>query len=213
MSLLQLHLNLVSQAAQRLVESDIAPYFALREMLVRNEKHERRLFRKQFAKYYGLNAAGITDTFKTCYFQLLFELKLVPDIPPPYKELLLELYPIKRSKGDNILAASFVSKLIAMHDESRPLFDRHVSHFFGLDVPSAGPVEFRIAGFVANLDTIRGHYLAWSKEHEFRSALAALKNRIPSLASCHDVRICDFLVWTVGRQRIGAPSKPKKRAV
>lgn len=211
MSLLQLHLDLVSRAAQRLAESDIAPYFALREILARNEKRERRLFRKQFAKYYGLNAAGITDAFKTRYFELLFDLKLDPDIPPPYKELLLELYPIKRRKGDKVLAASFVSKLIAMHDESRPLFDRHVSHFFGLDVPSAGPLEFRIAGFIANLDIIRGHYLAWCKVNEFRSVIAALKNRIPSLASCHDVRICDFLVWTVGRQRIGAPPKPKKR--
>jgi len=212
MNLLQLQLDLVSQAAQRLAESDIEPYFALREMLARNEKRECRLFREQFAKYYGLNAAGVTDTFKTRYFELLFDLKLHPDIPPPYEQLLLELHPIKRRKGDNVLAASFVSKLVAMHDESRPLFDRHVSHFFGLYVPSAGPLEFRIAGFVSNLDTIRGYYLAWSKEPEFRSVIAALKNKIPSLESCRDVRICDFLVWTVGRQRIGAPPKPTKRA-
>jgi hypothetical protein len=212
MSLLHLHLDLVSQAAQKLAESGIGPYFALREMLARNEKGERRLFREQFAKYYGLNAAGVTDTFKTRYFELLFELKLDPDIPPPYERLLLELHPIERRQGGNILAASFVSKLVALHDESRPLFDQHVSRFFGLYVPSVGSLKFRIAGFVANLDIIRGHYLAWSKEAEFRSVLAALKNKIPSLESCHQVRICDFLVWAVGRQRIGAPPKPKKRA-
>jgi hypothetical protein len=212
MSLLQLQLGLVSEAAQRLSESDIALYFTLREMLARNDKRDRRLFRKQFAKYYGLNSAGVTDTFKTHYFELLFDLKPDPNIPPPYERLLLKLHPIKRRKGDKVLAASFVSKLVGMHDESRPLFDRHVSRFFGFTVPTAGSLEFRIAGFVANLDAIRGYYLAWCKKHEFRSVLTALQKRIPSLASCHDVRICDFLVWTVGRQRIGAPPKSSRRA-
>lgn len=212
MSFLQHQLDLVSRGAAHIMESEVAPYFALRAMLSRNEAHERPLFRKQFTTFYGLNAAGVTDTFKTRYFELLFGLKLDPRVPPPYEALLLDLHRIKRRKGDNVLAASFVSKLVAMHDESRPLFDRHVSHFFGVDVPSAGPLEFRIAGFVANLDAIRGHYLAWSKRKEFLSVVASLRERIPCLTSCHDVRICDFLVWTVGRRRIGAPLKPKKQA-
>lgn len=211
MSLLQLQVDLVSQAAAQIRESDIAPYFELRDMLLRNEGHERPLFREQFAKFYGLNAAGVTDIFKARYFELFFDLRVQPGVLPPYEALLLALHPIKRRKGDNILAASFVSKMVAMHDESRPLFDRHVSHFFGIDVPSAGSLEFRIAGFVANLDAIRGRYLAWNRERKFLSIAMALKKRISRLTSCHDVRICDFLVWTVGRQRIGAPSKPKKR--
>lgn len=209
MNLIQLQLELVAQAAAEIKESDVAPYFQLRDLLRRSDERDRAAFRKGFSRFYGLNSAGLTEQFKSRYFDLLFGLKLDPAAAPPYDALLRELYPILRRKGDRILAASFVSKLIAMHDESRPLYDRHVCHFFGIDVPSLGSLDFRIAGFVANLDVIQRHYLAWAKLEKFQSCVLESQQRIPALGSCHVVRICDFLVWTVGRRSIGTASKQK----
>src|SRR5688572_17165467 len=95
-------------------------------------------FERTFCSFYGLKAGGLTDKFRQRYFDLLFGLKLSPGSQPPYEKLLLELHAIKRHKGDLVLPASFVSKLVALHDDSRPLFDRHVSNFFGVAMPALG---------------------------------------------------------------------------
>lgn len=213
MSLIQLQLELVAQAALKIKGQDVAPYFKLRDLLRRPGGPDRAAFRKQFERFYGLNAAGLTEAFKSRYFDLLFELKLGPASVPPFEELLRELYPIVRRQGDRILAASFVSKLVAMHDESWPLYDRHVSQFFGIDVPSIGSLAFRIAGFVENLTAIRRHYFAWGEAAEFQRCVSELTRQFSAMSSCHPVRICDFLVWTVGRERIGTPPRPNKRAL
>jgi hypothetical protein len=198
---------LISQASEMLADKDIAPYFKLRTLLTRQDKKNRTAFKKTFARFYGLNSAGLTDSFKKRYFELLFELDLAQYSTPPYESLLKDLYRIKRRQGDHALAASFVSKMVAIHDDSRPLYDRHVSGFFGITVPTNGSRDFRIAGFVANLDHIRHQYQNWCKTEQVKGLIASLQSRTPQLANCHPIRICDFLVWTVGRHQIGKPKK------
>jgi hypothetical protein len=93
---------------------------------------------------------------------------------------------------------SFVSKLIAIHDESRPIFDTHVSNFFGLFVPHVGKIEFRITRFIRHLNYIQGQYESWAVDSRFQSISQQLFRKQPALRGCHSSRICDFLVWTVG---------------
>ncbi len=203
-------LRLLGEAIKHLEQKDISPYFELKRVLAEKPTGFQTKFRQIFESYYGLNAAGVTNDFRDRYFGLLFGLEIQDD--DPYTPILLELYEIPRHKGDKALQCSFVSKLVAIHDESHPIFDRHVSDFFGINVPSNGSVDFRIAGFLANLEYLRKTYECWTEDAEFQKILLTVKQTHPYLNGCTTPRIADFLVWTVGRNKLGStPAKAVKQ--
>ena len=210
------HLPLVASAAELLDRKAVLPYCELRRLLANATAVNCEKFEWEFAKYYGLNSAGLSPEFKQRYFELLFGVNRSVMDNPQYGPLLSELYNIPRIQGDLVLQCSFVSKMVAIHDESRPLYDKYVGAFFGLTVPQTGPTEFRITGFVANLEIIRGYYFAWINDPRFQSVFERVLNRIPELRSCNLIRVCDFLVWQTGKEatfRRKAPAKVNERVL
>jgi len=202
-------LSLLSEAVGHLSYDEFAPYLELKDLFVKKMDGYQQKFRSVFELFYGLNAGGLADTFKKRYFELLFGLRIQEGVDP-YTPILRELYEIPRLKGDKALQCSFVSKLVAIHDETRPVYDRHVSAFFGITVPSVGSVDFRIAGFVANLEWLRTTYSCWSRDEQFQQVLRKLTTQYPSLKGCASPRLADLLVWTVGREKLGKAVKGSK---
>jgi len=194
-------LDVLSQASEHLAADDFAPYLQLRRLLRDESAESREEFRSTFESYYGLKAGGVTDAFRDRYFEILYGLEL-QEGTDPYTPILKDLYQIPRHKGDRALAASFVSKLVAIHDETRPLLDRHVSGFFGICVPQNGGIDFRIAGLVSNLGWLGQIYRDWSQSDQVLDIIAKLLGRHPSLEACAIPRLADFLVWTVGRKKL-----------
>ena len=194
-------LDLLGKAVAHLRQEEFAPYLRLKHLLSERPSGFQVEFRRTFANYYGLQHGGLADAFKDRYFELLFELKL-QDVADPYTPILKELYEIPRRLGDKALQCSFVSKLVAVHDESRPIYDRHVSNFFGIVVPPVGDVDFRIAGFLTNLHWLRETYQRWSQDSQFQGILQSVQQKHPALQDCAMTRLADFLVWTVGRKKL-----------
>lgn len=186
----------LQKAATRLDPKSVQTVLQLRALLHSTETSAHPTFRELFTRFYGLNAGGLTEAFKQRYFELLFAFS--PAQGDVYTPLLRELYDYPRRQGDHALHGSFVSKLVATHDESRPIYDRQVARFFGLSAPSSGSIEFRIAGFVTNLDLLRRTYLAWVDDSRLRAVLDLATEHNARLRDLHPVRLCDFLVWSAG---------------
>lgn len=203
-NLLTAQIPLIEAAAGALESEPVHTYACLRQLLGMEDAQARRSFETKFTRYYGLNAAGVTDRFRKVYFKRLYALRGQKIRDSSYAPLLRDLYKIRRHKGDNALPCSFVSKLIAILDESRPLFDVYVSRFFGLGAPQSASLDLRIAGFVSNLAVIRTNYHAWTEDARFQAVFEQLRDRIHELRGCHPVRVCDFLVWQAGKR---APKK------
>ena len=201
MTLKDLQLRLLGLAASELTQPDLRAYFELKQLLPRPGGKERHAFESRFAIFYGLNAAAVSAKFKQQYFEKLFDADPTAKTWPDYRTLLRELYVIPTRKKTKVFPASFVSKLVATRDESRPLYDRHVANFFGLAVPATGSTTYRSEIFVSHLESLRDRYTEWSNR-ELMSVLEDLRHRIPPLTDCHSVRLCDFLVWTVGRKKL-----------
>ena len=175
-------------------------YAKIRQFVKTGMHGDRTEFIRQFTAYYRLNRAGLTQVFKDTYFQLLFDHR--PNRSgDPYTHILQRLHEIPRRQGDRILAASFTSKLVAVHDEAQPLYDRFVAAFFGITVPTFGTLEFRISGFVKNLMVIKSRYESWSQMPEITEILERIRQRHPGIARAHPVRICDFLFGPQERTR------------
>jgi hypothetical protein len=187
-------LRALKEGARLIRPSDYQDYLQLRQLL--GAPGARKQFSSLFARYYRMGAARLTEAFKTRFFRELFSFK-VTGAEDPYSRILKSLHRIPRAQGDLALQFSFVSKLVAVHDESQPIWDRNVSQFFGLSYPTWGTTEFRISGFVSNLAYLRAIYLAWLEAAEIQGVLASLAKKHPSLGGCHGVRLLDFLVWTV----------------
>jgi len=202
-------LQLLREARHHLKDKDIAPYLRLKRLLAEKPVNYEVEFRRVFASYYGLNVAGLSPAFKDRYFERLFGLRLRPGVDP-YTPLLRELHEIPGLNGKQGLHCSFVSKLVSIHDETRPIFDHHIGNFFGLAVPADGSVDFRIAGFLWNLERLSKIYERWSHNPDVQEIVAAVVREHPGLAACAFPRIADQLVWTVGSYKL-AESPATKR--
>jgi hypothetical protein len=195
-------LEMLRKAAQHpKITETVKVYCDLLKMYADLSADGRRKFENLFSRYYGLRSAGLTDTWFRRYFDLLFGFTDAKH-SEPYRYILFELYKIPRRQGDMTLQFSFVSKLIAFHDESRPLYDKHVRDFFGLGPPSLGAPEFRVSKFVDNLNEVAQRYEAWTRKKEFADVLDRFRDQHPELASRHPHRLFDFLVHTTGKHRI-----------
>lgn len=192
-------LNRLREGAMLLKPQNYNPYLTLRGLRLDTRAESRAEFLKLFSRYYGLNAGGLTTELKALFFERLFSLDLM-ETPDPYEAILLDLHRLPRRNGRPALLFSFVSKLVSIHDEERPIFDRHVRRFFS-EVPSprtGDPIAVRIEVFKAFLGTVRGSYGAWIKEEAVKALLKRTRTDHEDLRNVHDFRVLDLLVWKWG---------------
>lgn len=193
----------LERAEKLLLLSDICPYLDLKMLRPVSDPVFRARFRALFVRYYGMNTAGLTDAFRDRFFATLFDGPVIVDGEPAFEAILTELHAIPRRQGDQAMPFSFVSKLVAMHDENSPIVDRHVLSFFGLSMPATThPVAERIRRFRVLLGNIRSSYIVWASEPRIEHMLDRLRARDRRLGQCHVVRLLDFLVWKVGNEKL-----------
>lgn len=202
MKLEQKHIEALDKAEKWMFHSDFCPYLELKELLHDEtpEAHDR--FRSLFINYYGLNTGGLTDEFKNRFFGILFGTKVIVNGRPNFSGIFDELSGIKRKKGDYAMQFSFISKLVSIHLESSPIYDKHVLDFFGEKASAASTSKKeRIEWFEGFLDRVSMCYQEWAKDERIKPILTNLKARDDKLKNCHDVRLLDFLIWKVGNKK------------
>ena len=202
-------LDILSQAVAHVAQGDVDKYMELKELFRMKDGAKQAEFRSAFQRYYGLYSGGVTSTWRDRFFQLLYELELRDQVDP-YTPILQALYVIPRHKGDRALQFSFTSKLVAMHDESYPLYDRYIRDFFGIAPPAMGGVAFRIAGFVSHMKWLRQTYHAWGQDEPFLQVVGSLRDRYPCLQASAIPRLADMLVWAAGKCRLECAVEPEQ---
>jgi len=205
MKLEKRHIEALAKAESWIFHSDLCPHLELKELL--NNKmtpQERERFRYLFIKIYGLNRGGLTKSFIKKYFDIMFDGSIYKDSgQPDYSRILNTLYKFKRKQGDRSLQFSFVSKLVAIHQQSSPLYDTHVLAFFGVKAPAATiDKKIRINWYIDFLDHVRNSYIEWEKDKRLRLLISKIKARDSRLEQFDTVRLMDFLVWNVGNKKL-----------
>jgi hypothetical protein len=197
------HIAALDMAERFMFHSDFCPYLELKALLPDASPEARHRFRILFTSFYGFNMAGITEEFKDKFFHILHDGNVLLKEQPDFIGILDQLSRIKRKKGDFALPFSFVSKLVAMHSAASPIYDRHVLAFFEERAPASSVAKAtRIKWYQGFLDYVARSYGTWANDSRVAEILDRLKRRDRQLASCHTVRLMDFLVWKVGNQRL-----------
>lgn len=203
MQLQQKHIEALNKAETLIFHCDFCPYLDLKELIPDATLQARIRFRSLFANYYGMNVGGLTDAFKDRFFEILFSGPVFANGQPDFAGILNELFLIPRKKGDFVMHFSFVSKLVAIHRESSPIYDKHVLVFFSEKTPAASqPKQDRIRWYVDFLKQVAADYAAWAQDIQIIPIINRLKARDERLTFCHAIRLMDFLVWKVGNQKL-----------
>ena len=215
MQLEQHHIDALKKASKFMLDKDFLPYLKLKELKStgHNESHEDGgEFRSLFKRYYGLNIGGLTDDFKNRYFEILFSNQVVINGKPQFKSILNELSKYKNKRGYSTLQLSFVSKLVGIHQENSPIYDRHVRNFFDEKQPDSSiNNDIRIEWFVNFLEKVYSNYEQWAALNDIKTILNELKERDSRLKECSNTRLLDFLVWKVGNRKL-LPIKKKQKS-
>jgi hypothetical protein len=149
---------------------------------------------------------GLTDRFKERFFQILFGDAVIVNGNPNFQTILNELSLIERKKGDYAMPFSFVSKLVAIHRETSPIYDRHVLAFFGKKAPAVSvPKDDRISWYMDFLRQAAVDYATWAADARIALILDNFKQRDQGLIKCDVIRLMDFLIWKVGNQKLLTP--------
>jgi hypothetical protein len=203
MKIEQHHIDAFDKAETLILERDFKGYLQLKELLPDTALAARSRFRILFTNYYGMNTAGLSDAFKDRFFQILFSGLRMTDCRPDFASILNELSLIPGRRGHCAMPFSFVSKLVAIHMEDSPIYDKHVSGFFGVGPPAASvPKSNRINWYVDFLGQVKASYLDWALDQRIAAILKAFRARDSRLLSTHDNRLLDFLVWKVGNKKL-----------
>lgn len=187
-------------AEQHLEPKNFAPYLRLKELLHDKSPDARAEFRKTFKSFYMMRpGTGASPAFDQRFFEILFSFNPLADPNRDFSAIVGELAPIKDPRGRTRLQFSFVSKLVAIHQEASPIYDKHVKNFFGESNP---PYRLHAAGRIAYvadfLEFVAGRYKGWSQDPRLAAILDRVRDRDPRLWNCDAVRLVDFLVWRVG---------------
>jgi hypothetical protein len=197
------HIKALDEAETLISPAGYCPYLELKALLPDPSPVARDRFRVLFTRYYGLNRGGLTDEFKDRFFAILFGSNVTVDDEPDFDSILMTLSEIKGRNGNYAMPFSFVSKLVGIHLESSPIYDKHVLAFFGQKAPSASVDRIkRIEWYVGFLNDVSRSYAAWANDSRVKPILERLRARDDRLKNCHDVRTLDFLVWKVGNKKL-----------
>lgn len=203
MQLEERHVDALRFAEAELCHTDFCPYLDLKRLFAERTSVARERFQRLFTRFYNLNSAGLSPDFLRRYFEILFGNAVIVNGRPAFETILNELWVIKSRKGYCALHFSFVSKMVAMHEETSPIYDRHVLAFFDRKVPATAIQKAdRIAWFVKFLDDIKASYTTWASDRRIVPVLDKLKSRDSNLRELHPIRLMDFLVWTVGNRNL-----------
>ena len=196
----QRHIDALTAAETWIFESDLCPHIELQKMLAEASPHSRERFEYLFTKIFGLKQARLTDSFTKKYFEILFSKKIYGvNGQLDYRSILTTLY---RFKGRS-LHFSFVSKLVSIHDGSRPIYDKHVLAFFKVKAPAAAKEnKVRIDWYTNFLDLVQRSYIEWQKDERIAVLISKIRVRDSRLKEFDTVRLMDFLVWTVGNRKL-----------
>jgi hypothetical protein len=175
-------------------------YAFLADEFARGSVVENYVFQFMYRSYYRLDNAGLTDAFKSRYFELLEESRNLADID--LRRLVKELYAIPNRKGQPSLQFSFVTKLANTANRLYPIYDREVAKVFGFRPPeSLGAFDARLTKYMIFYENLRNTYseilngdLLQEPRRAFRQIYAAPPERIP------DIKVLDFIFWWAGKR-------------
>ena len=159
---------------------------------------KNHLFQFVFRSFYRLDNAGLTQEFKTRYFQLLQEYR---NKPIDLKEICLDLSNYKTRKNLDSIQFSFVTKFANTIDNKYPIYDSEIIRLFNFKQPYyLKDKNEKIDKYLEQYSYITSTVQELLLNDEINCILNSLNNSFgESATKMGEVKKLDTLMWGVGK--------------
>jgi len=182
-----------------LSHESIEVYKFLKDEFHKGNIKENYLFQFVFRNFYRLDNAGLTDEFKTTYFELLEYYRNQSNIDS--EEVLVKLYVKKNHKGQPTLQFSFVTKLLNTINDSIPIYDSQVSKLFSMSRPTYKDLAQSIDTYLDYLETIQVAYNKIINDNLLPESIALFNTKFKD-NNLSEIKKIDFIFWSAGKLEI-----------
>lgn len=158
-----------------------------------------RVFQFIFRSFYRLDNAGLTDEFKTKFFELLSIAKT--EQQADISEIVRSLFDIPNRKGQASLQFSFATKLAATVEPTSPIYDAEVASVFGFRAPyNYKPFEQRLSEYTSFYTKLKSLYQTIIDKDDLKEARAMFRSQYQCTESdVPETKVLDFIFWSAGK--------------
>ena len=194
--------NIINQNIDRILRSvdeglDIRTYFALMSRFRNVNVVQDTEFQGKYCKYWRLYGAGLSQSFRASYFELMEGLRGGPI--PNIGEVTRILHEVPSNKsGRKTLQFSFASKLLHTLDPHQPIYDSMVATFCRFSVPDPTKTfEARLRSFLAFYDLLSTGYKKILANGLLQQSITRFRHQFSVPNEYTDEKIIDTLIWRV----------------
>jgi len=172
---------------------DIHTYLTLLDIFRNTDVGQDAEFQGKYCKYWRLYGAGLDQSFRASYFELMEGLKGKPI--PNIEEVTRTLHEVpSNKKGRKTLQLSFASKLLHTLDPRRPIYDSMVATFYSFTVPKRS-FEVKLQSFLSFYGFLVIEYKRVLSNGSIQQPIAHFRHRFSVSDEYTDEKIIDTLVW------------------
>ena len=180
-------------------------YLFLKDEYKKGNIKDNTVFQFVFRSYYRLDNAGLTDEFKKRYFELL------ADKQTDLKTILWDLYEFPTRRNLKAVQFSFATKLLHTLDNNKPIFDAEVARVIHESV-TGGSAEEKINLCRNIYDDLIRIYSNLIKDKEIKKIISEFRKKFSvSAERMTDIKVLDFIVWSLGKLKKKKPVKRSKK--
>ena len=187
------------QIVQRVGSESVAVYRFLDRSYKERDPQINSVFQFVFRSFYRLDNAGLTDEFKSRYFEILSQAKSASSTS--LGEVVRSLFELPNRKGQPSLQFSFATKLVATVDSSLPIYDAEVAAIFGFRAPyNYRPFEQRLQEYQRFYYELQKLFQSIIQNGELKSSRALFRKTYQCTeVEVSESKVIDFLFWSAGK--------------
>jgi hypothetical protein len=156
------------------------------------------VFQFLFRSYYRMDNAGLSDDFKTAYFDLLEMKRGSTDLD--LKDICAELSRYKTKRQKQSLQFSFATKLAATVNVWHPIYDSLVAAVFEFRHPShIKDFDKRLGRLVEFYGTLRETVTWLAHQEDFFEISRAVAKKVTNWSRVPKIKKVDFILWATGK--------------
>lgn len=156
------------------------------------------VFQFLFRSYYRIDNAGLSDAFKTAYFDLLEMKRGSANID--LKEICAKLSHYETKQRKQSLQFSFATKLAATVNVDLPIYDSLVAAVFEFNHPyHIKDFDERLRRLIEFYGTLR-ETVSWLADQEgYFEISRAVAKKVTNWSRVPKIKQVDFVLWATGR--------------
>ena len=187
-----------SEIIQSIAQESLDVYQYLSSQLKNTDVRSDYFYQFVYRSFFRLDNGGLTDTFKSKYFELLEANKNKKEFN--YYEILSQLYLIKNKKEQYSFQFSFVTKMHNIIQNDRPIFDANVVDVLKLKLRNKKLFDEKFEIFMEGLSEIESFYSKAIKDNLLPITLSSFDNKFYGNKLTPNKKI-DFILWADGRKK------------